>query len=251
MGVWWRGRAGPAGKEVENNLQKASAMFSLPTLPVIPPAAPPGVQGPAASAQVTAVSPGSPGQPGPLDGDHRAVPTCWGPKVGQQLCHVLSAHVALGTALLDGGSPSAGIPSPLPTPGLCVWQGVTLDRATLCAGDWQHPAQPLRGAGCSPVGPPVLLCPAKPATSITCQPAAAQLSFHPHLQFPCPCTHLPVPPSIHLSLPPLIHPSLQPSVCPSLHHSLHFSPPPIDESVFPTLPFQPISTPSNSSPHYF
>lgn len=37
-----------------------------------------------------------------------------GPKVGQQLCHVLSVHTALGTTLLNGGSPSAGIPSHCP-----------------------------------------------------------------------------------------------------------------------------------------
>lgn len=100
--------------------------------------------------------------------------------------------------------------------------GGTLDRTTLCAGDWQHPAQPLQGAECSSVGPPVLLCPASlPLIS----PANQPLPIHPSIHASSPPAHVPtslsllpsVCPSLH---PPLIHPSLQPSVCPSLHHSL-------------------------------
>lgn len=115
MGTWAcgsRGTQGQPGRRWKTTCRRHQPCFPLPVLPVIPPTAPPSEQGPAVSDQVTAVSPSSLGQLGPSDRDHRSVPMCWGPK--GRAAAVPRPVGTLGTTLLNGGSPSAGIPSHCP-----------------------------------------------------------------------------------------------------------------------------------------
>lgn len=103
-----------------------------------------------------------------------------GPKVGQQLCHVLSVHIALGTTLLNGGSPSAGIPSHCPPHSYASGRGDSGQDHPMC---WGLAAPSSATAGCRVLlcGPSCPAVPSQPATNITCQPATAHPSFHPCL----------------------------------------------------------------------
>lgn len=221
MGMRQWGHAGPAGKEVENNLQKASAVFSPPC-----------------ASCYSSDSTSQHAWPSCQWSGHRSVtqlPGTAGPlRRGPQGC----------SYVLGPKGRAAAVPCPVSTRGSGdnaaewwephCWHTFPTAHPTamrLAGGDsgqdhpmcWGLAAPSSATAGCFPVGPPVLLCPA----SLPISHCPSILPSMPPVPLPM---YPPLYPSFHPSLPssipPFIHPSLQPSVCPSLHHSLHSSHPP-------------------------